>query len=530
MSLRPNSRTEVRRSRYKVAVDADEGRRRREDNMVEIRKNKREENLLKKRREGLQAQQFQAAANVPLPDKKLESLPAMVAGVWSDDAALQLEATTQFRKLLSIERNPPIEEVIQSGVVPRFVEFLGRDDYPQLQFEAAWALTNIASGTSENTKVVIDQGAVPIFVRLLSSPSDDVREQAVWALGNVAGDSPKCRDLVLHYGALMPLLSQFNDQAKLSMLRNATWTLSNFCRGKPQPQFEQVKPALAAIAHLIHTNDEEVLTDACWALSYLSDGTNDKIQAVIEAGVCPRLIELLLHPSASVLIPALRTVGNIVTGDDLQTQVIINHQALPRLLNLLIQNHKKSIKKEACWTISNITAGNKEQIQAVIEAGLISPLVHLLQNAEFEIKKEAAWAISNATSGGTHDQIKVLVHEGCIKPLCDLLVCPDPRIITVSLEGLENILKVGEAEKNQGNTGDVNIFAQMIDDAEGLEKIENLQSHDNNEIYEKAVKILETYWLEEDDEQLVSSEGAQQSGFNFGDGALPVPSGGFKFN
>lgn len=31
------------------------------------------------------------------------------------------------------ERNPPIEEVIQSGVVPRFVEFLARDDYPQLQ-------------------------------------------------------------------------------------------------------------------------------------------------------------------------------------------------------------------------------------------------------------------------------------------------------------------------------------------------------------------------------------------------------------
>ncbi|CAA0825482.1 Importin subunit alpha-1 [Striga hermonthica] len=517
MSLRPNSRAEVRRSRYKVAVDADEGRRRREDNMVEIRKNKREENLLKKRREGLQAQQFQPAVNVQPLDKKLESLPAMIAGVWSNDANLQLEATTQFRKLLSIERNPPIEEVIQSGVVPRFVEFLGRDDYPQLQFEAAWALTNIASGTSENTNVVIDHGAVPIFVRLLSSPSDDVREQAVWALGNVAGDSPKCRDLVLGYGALVPLLAQFNDQAKLSMLRNATWTLSNFCRGKPQPQFEQVKPALAALTRLIHTNDEEVLTDACWALSYLSDGTNDKIQAVIEAGVCPRLIELLLHPSPSVLIPALRTVGNIVTGDDVQTQVIINHQALQCLLNLLIQNHKKSIKKEACWTISNITAGNKEQIQAVIDAGVISPLVRLLQNAEFEIKKEAAWAISNATSGGTHDQIKFLVHEGCIKPLCDLLVCPDPRIVTVCLEGLENILKVGEAEKTQGNTGDVNVFAQMIDDAEGLEKIENLQSHDNNEIYEKAVKILETYWLEEDDEQLVPSDDAQRSGFNFGD-------------
>ncbi|KAJ6319020.1 hypothetical protein OIU76_014376, partial [Salix suchowensis] len=310
MSLRPSSRADVRRNRYKVAVDADEGRRRREDNMVEIRKNKREESLQKKRREGLLVQQFPAAVlSSSNMENKLESLPSMVAGVWSDDSNLQLEATTQFRK-----------EVIQAGVVPRFVEFLVREDFHQLQFEAAWALTNIASGTSENTKVVIDHGAVPIFVKLLGSPSDDVREQAVWALGNVAGDSPKCRDLVLSHGALVPLLAQLNEHAKLSMLRNATWTLSNFCRGKPQPSFEQVRPALPALERLVHSTDEEVLTDACWALSYLSDGTNDKIQAVIEAGVCLRLVELLLHPSPSVLVPALRTVGNIVTGDDMQTQ------------------------------------------------------------------------------------------------------------------------------------------------------------------------------------------------------------------
>lgn len=124
---------------------------------------------------------------------------------------------------------------------------------------------------------------------------------------------------------------------------------------------------------------------------------------------------------------------------------------------------------------------------------------------------------------------RFLVSQGCIKPLCDLLNCPDPRIVTVALEGLENILKVGEAEKNLGHTGDVNVYAQLIDEAEGLEKIENLQSHDNNEIYEKSVKLLETYWLEDDDEQLPGGDTAQ-SELKFAGNGPSVPSGGFSFS
>ncbi len=132
----------------------------------------------------------------------------------------------------------------------------------------------------------MDCGAAPIFVRLLSLPSDDVWEKAVMALGNIAGDLPHYRDLVLYAGAMPPLLQQFHQKSKQSMWRVTTWTLSNFCRGKPPPHFQMVRPALSNLAQLIFCPDDGVLNDSCWALSYMSssDGSTDRIQAVIEAG------------------------------------------------------------------------------------------------------------------------------------------------------------------------------------------------------------------------------------------------------
>lgn len=95
---------------------------------------------------------------------------------------------------------------------------------------------------------------------------------------------------------------------------------------------------------------------------------------------------------------------------------------------------------------------------------------------------------------------RYLVKAGCIKPLCDLLTCSDPNVITVCLDGIESILESAEENIEFGKYL-VNVYLHLINECEGLDKIEGLQNHKNTEIYEKAVKILERYCNKEDEEE-----------------------------
>ena len=402
----------------------------------------------------------------------------------------QIQVVVQLREMLSIEKKPPIEEVIAGGFVPYLVTLLTAN-HSKLSFEAAWALTNIASGTTDQTRIVVEAGAIPHFVRLLQHPEEESREQAVWALANIAGDNPAFRDMILQIGGMPLVLGLFQPTAKLSLLRNATWSLSNLCRGTPKPNFELVAPCISTLVQLLYSADEEILVDACWALSYCSDGSDVDIDAIINGGACPRLVELLMHPSMEVKAPALRACGNVVTGNDKQTELIINCGLLPPLMSLLT-TPKKYLRKEAAWTVSNITAGTDSQIQHVIDANLFPLVLECLSAGEFDVRKEAAWAIANACSGGNHHQIAYLVGLKCIPSLCELL---DPKIdaktIQVALDSISNILKSGAAITSKPS--DNNPFVEQVEEY-GLDQLTLLQDSPIKAIYESAVEILEQYF------------------------------------
>ena len=464
----------------------------------------------------------------------IDQLPKFVQGLLNNSSNIdtQVECCRSIRKISSIGKDPPFDELIESGIVPHLIEYLKMDwknnieHVVTLQIEAGWILTNICSGTPKHVKFVVSHGAIKPLVDLILSPNKDVSSQAVWALGNIAGDSPQHRDMVLSNGVLSnlrilqngcidelnakyvnggggelewkaeqfkQLLKDSNCLKSIKLLRNMSWTVNNLCRGSPSPDSKYIKDAVEILNEMFQLPDNEILQDVGWGFSSLTDpcarmtvDTNDakefdeKFPLIKESGALKKLIECLNHDEYDVRLPMLRALGNLVTGGDEQTQDVINMGLCDKLAALLdlkqsavSDRNESTFLKETCWMISNITAGTEEQIDCVMKNDIFPSLINLLKNGPCEVRKEAAWAISNATSGGNKAQIRYLVHRGVIEALVSSLESIYPKILLIAMEGLNNILSCGEDIKNETES-DENEFSILVESAGGLNKVEYL--------------------------------------------------------
>lgn len=147
-----------------------------------------------------------------------------------------------------------------------------------------------------------------------------LNEQAIWAIGNIGGDSVKLRDSIIQKNGVSMILKLVDKSTHKSLLKRAAWAISNICRGTPLPKYEAIKNALSSLAKIIVSNilNDDELSDCLWAISnHTNEGQKTRIQRIVEINnFVGCLIHICkTHQKSSIYTPALRIIGNISIGN-----------------------------------------------------------------------------------------------------------------------------------------------------------------------------------------------------------------------
>ncbi|KAI5165428.1 hypothetical protein NEIRO03_0377 [Nematocida sp. AWRm78] len=488
----------------------------RASNAIELRTQKRDGMLQKKR------------THASVGEETTSKVSLLVEQVNSKDPTEIIKGVTEFRRLLSAARCPPIDTVVMNGLTPIFTKLMNPDNplyttmaeelAVRIMHESAWVLTNIASGNTAQTMAVVKSGALPNLVKLLYIDNLLLQDQAIWGISNIAGDCEEGRDHAIKAEAVDPMIYMINkemdkEDINIPLLRNLSWAISNLNRGRnPPPFIGHTEKCLPVIIKLISTTDTDIIVDAYWALSYMCDAGANQANMVISTGIVAECAEHLaayyktamkgdtmqLHLKEQMLSPIIRIFGNIATYDDEQTDYILSLGilgTLKGLINLPFENKKASrIKKEICWLVSNITAGTPDEVDEVIKHGFLEILVNIMKTADSQVRSEACWAICNATiqvdKGIAH--AKEVAEAGVIQGFASFLssVVNDAKLISVILDAILSLLNWAEKESFGGE----NMIAVEIESCELLGYIEELQSASNYTVAAGAEAIIRRYF------------------------------------
>jgi len=494
-------------------------RSKRDQYLVEIRKHKNENKLLAKRRKLVSGSSASVGEESRVP-RDSQPIDRRAAQANMDDIAVSFRKSLDsgdyeyiadvaecIRRLVSLDENPPLLELIKTNIVPLIVKLLDSEyfQHQKLMTECSWILVNLASGDIDFVYYLVELDIIPKALNLLCHPTSDVRENATWILANIGGENLEFRNQLLDNDVvnLIDYILRQNDceELPLSFVRDISWLISIILRGPEFPKQGRVFPLYKYLKNFLRRyEDVVVIKHTLWSIFYISDGDNLQIEEILAMNCTERIVELLSADDSDIKNTSLKIIGNLLSGLDHQTQVLIDAGVIEALACFLDSN-KKQFRKIATWGLSNIMAGNHLQLDRVLnyrESAIIKKLFYIIDHDAVEIAKEAIICLANACSVATYEQIDQLVRFDVVAVFVRRLEeNGDAKVMKMCLEALECILSEYRQNQNQNQFVYVNqTHAGMMRLAQcgGVQIIENLQTHADNEVYAAVSRLIDNHF------------------------------------
>uniref|UniRef100_A0AAV1TQR2 Importin subunit alpha n=1 Tax=Peronospora matthiolae TaxID=2874970 RepID=A0AAV1TQR2_9STRA len=405
----------------------------------------------------------------------------------------RFEALIEMRGLLGVTQekkdgeHDKIEQLIESGIVPVLVSLLNsaapllsatRLDAEVYQ-EVLWCLSNIASGSYDETKLVLP--AVPRLVQFLESSNQSLAGHAAWIIGNIAADCREFRQHLIANGVVAPLvkqLSNFKEAASTS-----AWALSNLARGFETPARPFVEAGIVSVLvkglappRSSASFSDEVVVEVAWLLSFLTAREEEYLRLMLETGLVEFLLPYFSTSDEALLTPILRVFGNVCCGSlDHHTdgwQLPYVHRLLtaesvaflPKLCGFLQQAgaQQTTLAVEAAWVVSNLAAAEAAIVDQLLQAQVLPLLGRQFVEGSYDVRREVAFALTNiALTSAAH--LEDVLALDVVKGFLHLLTVADVAVVGNALRFIENVLRVA----SQG--------VSLVELNEGIDALETVQ-------------------------------------------------------
>jgi len=402
-----------------------------------------------------------------------------------------------LRKLLSTESASSVDYVVEIGFVPKLALILDvHAENESLIMNATWVLISLAAASDKAIEEMRDLALQYKLVMMVVKGNDSIKEQALWVLANIASENIEARDELIQT-CLIEQLTEIVSRKSLPniLLKVAVWAISNLCKGKPTPPLERLKGFIEPLGRIIFCNHEEIISDALWAISYISEGERATIKIIRQNVNLTQVAKFLKHEQPLIQRPALRILGNICVGDIEDVKDVVKTGCLEDLVKIVNTTTYNEFLREICWAFSNIVADSIEQVDNLINSGALKALIALFnRKQDLFIRKEVLWALANTATSANSKQIEKIIDMGILDVLSEMLEIKDVQLLNLSLDVIYKILDFG------AKSGTVNGYASRFESIGGKAKLEKLQTLDNKDVYLKSVQVLKRYYsLEEFD-------------------------------
>ena len=290
-----------------------------------------------------------------------------------------------------------------------------------------------------------------------------------------------------------------------TLLGHFKWALSNILRDSSHRDIVETKCFVRPLVRILEESSRDnvqLRLDVCYCLQYLAEGNvedGSRPQLLIDFfKVLPTLNKVLQDevtskcPTPKLLVRLTRCFGMIASGNAMQTDLLLSTGILDFIVPL-VHVKNKAVVNETMWLLSNIAGGTKDQAEAPAKRSrILREFVKASHSDNWATRKEGLWTLCNLLSNNSPTQTIAVVSAGAILPFSASLQISESDLLISILDSLYRMLVY---DANQPN----NNMPTVIEEEGGLDAIEALLNHRNDQVYEKVLKIIEDHFGTEPD-------------------------------